>query len=427
MKNYIIEKILRRFSLDYWVDKFLGYKIWLLKPIYKKYIVPRKVKDLRQKEVIKVLFVIHELASWKTENLYLRMQKHPRFNAQLLLVPVREDYSFNILIEYLENKGYSFATIDKGESIKKKFYPDIIFYGKPYDGILHWRYFYKNNLYALFCNVAYCFRNRNSPHLKKIHYGGYVWQEYVENDKIIEEKCNILKINADNMVNTGLPIMDTLLLDKLQFENPWLPLSCNRKRIIYAPHHTLKSETTIFKSPFYYATFQEYADFMLEMAEKYQDRVQWAFKPHPLLRSKLYQLWGPQKTDAYYKRWNDMENCQIDEGEYMGLFKHSDAMIHDCGSFKLEYLYTNNPVMYLVKDNPEYDYENWQTTKALELHYKGRCKADIEQFIQNVIDNKDEMQRERREFVKRYLTPPNGKSACENIIHAILGEEEYAR
>lgn len=422
----IKEKIYRRLTREYWEYKYVSYKARLIKPIYQKFIIPQKVKTLRKKKEIKVLFVLHELGSWKTETLYLRMLQNPRFKTQLLLVPTVEKYSFNILKEYLNKRGYPYEIIDKGESIKNKLHPDIIFYGKPYQGILHWKFFFENNLYALFCNVAYCFRNRNSPHLKKIFFSEYVWQEYVENYKIIEEKYNILKCNVKNLINTGLPIMDTLLLNKLYFEDPWLPLPNNKKRIIYAPHHTLETPTATFSSPFYYSTFLEYADFMLAMAEKYQDKVQWAFKPHPLLRSKLYEVWGTEKTDDYFKRWNDMENTQIDEGEYMGLFKHSHAMIHDCGSFKLEYLYTNNPVMYLLKEKTEYDYENWQTTKALELHYKGKNKTDIEQFILNVIDDKDIMKEERKEFVDKYLTPPNGKSACDNIIHAILGEEEYA-
>lgn len=422
----IKDKIFKRLTFDYLEGTLMRFVTKLLQPIYIKYIVPRKVKNLRKQKVIKVLFVLHELGSWKTENLYLRMKRHTRFNVQLLLVPTNEKYSLCILKEYLENKGYSYGMINKGECIKKKIHPDIIFYTKPYDGILHWKYFYTNNLYALFCNVTYSFRNRNSPHLKKIKYGEYIWQEYVENDKIIEEKITIQNINDKKFINTGLPIMDTLKLNKSYFENPWIQMTDNKKRIIYAPHHTLKVNTETFLSPFYYATFLEYANFMLEMVEKYQDKVQWTFKPHPLLRSKLYQIWGTEKTDAYYKRWSDMENCQINEGEYMGLFKHSDAMIHDCGSFKLEYLYTDNPVMYLLKDNPEYDYENWQTTRALELHYKGRNKEDIEKFILNVINGKDEMKGERKKFVDKYLTPPNGKTACENIIHAILGEEEYS-
>lgn len=412
-------------SFELWEMRWLRWKIKFLHPLYQKYILPRKVEVLRAKDIIKVLFVIHELGSWKTELLYLEMLKNPRFTPQLLLIKSTEDYSYDIVKEYLEKKGYPYETLTEGESIKKKIHPDIIFYGKPYDGVLNWRYFYANNLYAVFCYVIYSFRNRNSQHLRKHTFFDFTWQLYAENEKVIEEMYDVLNTRGRNMVNTGLPFMDTLLLDKSYFENPWKPLSGERKRIIYAPHHTLKVANTTFKSPFYYATFLEYGDFMLEMAEKYKDKVQWSFKPHPLLRAKLCEIWGLEKTDAYYRQWAEMDNCQIDEGEYMGLFKHSDALIHDCGSFKLEYLYTNNPVLYLLKENPEYDYENWQTTRAMELHYKAKTKADIERFILDVINSKDPLRGSRKKFVNNYLTPPNGKTACENIINAILGKEEY--
>lgn len=162
------------------------------------------------------------------------------------------------------------------------------------------------------------------------------------------------------------------------------------------------------------------------MAQKYKDSVQWAFKPHPLLRTKLNEIWGVEKTDNYFLKWQTLENAQVCEGEYIGLFKHSDAMIHDCGSFKVEYLYTGNPVMYLMNDNQEYDYPNTQTQKALDLHYKAFDSKDIETFIVNVINGVDSSKDSREEFVAQYLTPPYNKSACDNIINAILGKEEYA-
>ena len=39
------------------------------------------------------------------------------------------------------------------------------------------------------------------------------------------------------------------------------------------------------------------------------------------------------------------------ETEYVELFKSSDALIHDCGSFMAEYLVTNKPVLFLEKNN----------------------------------------------------------------------------
>lgn len=395
-------------------------KAALLYPIYQSYILPGKVKKLRKKDIIKVLYVLNEVGSWKTETLYNKMCEHPRFKVSILVVPTEiAPYNYEMMKLYLDKKGYKYDIIQDTERIDKLFNPDIIFYQKPYHGIIDKRFFYRYNLKSLFCYVLYCFRNRDYPGIRSFDFINFIWQFYAENDKVIEESVPVFCTKARNMVNTGLPFMDDLLLDKSHYNDPWKDCG-DKKRIIYAPHHT------IFSDLYEYATFLDYCDYILDLAEKYKDKVQWAFKPHPLLKEKLFKVWGEKKTLDYYSRWESMDNCQIAEGEYMGLFKHSSAMIHDSGSFKLEYLYTNNPVMFLMKGTPVYDYSNWQTEESLNMHYKGYNKDDIERFVINVINGEDQMKEQRKAFVENYLTPPNGKSACDNIINAILGEAEYS-
>ena len=400
---------------------FIRIKYYILSPLYQEFILPVKVRRLRKKKRITVLFILSELGAWKTESLYLTMLSHPRFDAKLLLVPAKETPEGVIILRsYLDKKGYAYSEFaNQGLSIKKQFRSDIIFYQKPYDGVIDERFFYLNHLNALFCYVLYGFRNRNYPNIRNIDFVRFIWQFYAENQKVIDESVPVFSTKAKNYINTGIPIMDKLLLEKEHFKDPWK--SCGKKkRIIYAPHHT------IFSDIYEYATFLDYCDFMLEMVEKYKDKVQWAFKPHPVLKGKLYTVWGKERTDNYYRKWEELENCQLSSGEYLDLFKHSDAMIHDSGSFKIEYLYTNNPVMFLLKTNPVNDYSNWQTLESLELHYKGYSKEDIEGFILNVINGNDELKNKRESFVQSYLVPPYGKTACENIINAILGQEEYS-
>ena len=59
--------------------------------------------------------------------------------------------------------------------------------------------------------------------------------------------------------------------------------------------------------------------------------------------------------------------------------------------------------------------------EAYDLHYKGKCADDIEQFIQNVIEGIDPLKEKRAALKRQHLLPPNGRTACENIIHSILG------
>lgn len=252
----------------------------------------------------------------------------------------------------------------------------------------------------------------------------HCWQIYMEN-KLTAAFGEISLLKGENLVITGLPVQDELLKDKSQFSDPWRSQHHAKKRIIYAPHHTIPVANNLI----HFSCFLDVCDAMLELAEKYADQVQFAFKPHPFLKNKLVDYWGQEKTDAYYNRWATMNNTQLSEGEYANLFAHSDAMIHDCGSFTLEYTFTRNPALFLVKPTQEEahrDELNLFGQMAYDLHDKGSSQEDIERFILNVIAEKDPRREERESFYHTYLVPPHCKSASQNIINAILGTEEYS-
>ena len=46
-----------------------------------------RIRKVRQKENIRVLFAVAETATWKNDTLYKAMLKHPRFTPLLLILP----------------------------------------------------------------------------------------------------------------------------------------------------------------------------------------------------------------------------------------------------------------------------------------------------------------------------------------------------
>lgn len=78
--------------------------------------------------------------------------------------------------------------------------------------------------------------------------------------------------------------------------------------------------------------------------------------------------------------------------------------------------------MFLVRQNGGSSPHNAFSQKADELHQKGLTKADIYSFILDVINGIDPLKEEKEKFYNDSLTPPKGKTACENIINSILGE-----
>lgn len=383
--------------------------------LYRKLYVPYRAATLRRKERINVVFVVMSLGAWKSEMLYREMLAHPRFNPLLLISKNHEDNEMDKLRQYALSKGYDYVEEENCYApLYEKYSPDIIFYQKPYGTE------YLNNLRSLFCYVPYAFHGSTEVWSINTNYICNCWQVYYENSALAEEYSRLLGRNIHNSYGTGIPTMDELMTPKEEVDDPWKG-DKSKKRIIFAPHHSINPENWWQTS-----TFLETGEKILEMAEKYSDKVQWAFKPHPLLRGKLEKIWGKAKTDDYYHRWTNAEWSQYESGKYLGLFKHSDAMIHDCGSFIEEYHYTGNPVMYLLRkeSNPSDITANFNSIikSALELHTFGHDIREIEQFIQNVITGTDTGREDRLHFYNENLVPPLGQSASKNIIDAILGQ-----
>lgn len=386
--------------------------LWSYKYIY----TPIRVRKIRGKDKINVLFFLTSLGSWKTESLFRMMLTHPRFTPKILILKgVYFEDSRNLLRQYCDKYGYPYDEIDETkENLQQKFHPDIIIYQKPYAGEYAENLEFKYNLKSLFIYIPYGMRNTteswqwDTPLLK------HCWQIYYENKSIYDEYRMLSKANKRSGRLTGTPVMDDLLIPRNKLIDPWILTVPSKKRIIYAPHHSFDPD-----NQFDTGTFLLIGEQMLELAKSVSDRVQWAFKPHPVLRKKMETYWSKEKIDRYFNEWDKLG--QVVEGGYMELFKFSDAMIHDCGSFILEYHATGNPVLYIDKPGSRMN-ATWNSTarEAMNLHYHASSIDQIRDFIENVIAGVDIRKDERQGFLNNHFTPPFNQSACQNIIDCIL-------
>lgn len=383
-----------------------------------KMTIPYKVKKIRKKDRIRVLFVIAELGPWKTELLYKAMLAHQRFDPYLgVTLSPESPLAKSTLINYLKKQGYEFCDLD-GKKNLNIVHPDIVIYQKPYEHTYLQDIKFTDNLDKLFCYTNYYFFNTKEP---AIYQGDVLfkiaWQVYVESESVKKEMEILTGCNNSVIKATGIPMADRLLKQSTWSENPWKCI--NKKRIIYAPHHSIGNEHT---GSIDFGTFDKYGEFILNLAEKYKGKIHMAFKPHPVLYSKLVRLWGQQKTDDYYRKWSELENTQFEDGEYTALFQYSDAMIHDCNSFSIEYLYTKKPVMYLVSNDLHTNNISELGKKCFYAHYLGYSKEDIERFIIDIINGKDPYFAKRQEVFNSDLKPCGENDACTNIIETIIGK-----
>lgn len=367
---------------------------------YTLFLQPSIEKRLAKKEKLNVLFFVIDLSMWKADALFQELLLDPHYNPIVVsfLYPNQsiknQERTQNEMKLYFEKKGYPFQ---EGYNFEKQTWfdskslkPDIIFYNQPYNighPINLIEHFWKE---SLFICIPYGFNVDNFAILYNTLLFNISWKVFVPNKSMIEYTSKITFNKAKNQVFTGHYIFDEL---KKDLPDPWKVDNTQKKRIIWAPHHSIPSEDPADYS-IGYSNFLSIADDMLAIAEQYKEKCQFAFKPHPLLRDKLYRQssWGLKRTDDYFQKWESMENTFVEEGEYSALFAHSDAMIHDSCSFIADYMYTGKPTMFLAKNKAYIQSTlNHFGTTCFKLHYHGQTKQDIINFIDNVVIRAEDM------------------------------------
>lgn len=380
--------------------------------------------SVQKKESISVAFMVLDVPSWKCDSVFRLMLKHPRFKPVIWIIPANhitdeeeKTRRLDTMRYFFLKRNYPIAEFHSLDKMRAEYAPDIVFLSKPIAQIGNWSFWSMDR--ELVCYVPYCYQNtKKNDFVTGLEC--HVWRNFYATNSIKKLASSVMTNGGCNVVALGSPVADNYLSSEMDSPvSVWKDCGKDRKRIIWAPHWSVNSE-----SWFNVATFLDVSEGMIQLAEKYADRVQWAFKPHPLLRSMLYKLpaWGKERTNAYYERWANMPNCQLETGAYVDLFKQSDAMVHDSGSFIMEYLLVNKPCMYLRRQGGFSDF-NDDTLNALECYCWGTSVRDVENFIQDLLSNADDSLKEKRNrFREEYLLPPGG-SCAQLIIDEILNGE----
>ena len=421
---------------------FYPYNVWKSHQNSKQYLyrikeVPehhrKALLKLKGKEQITCVFLALFDSVWKYDHLYRLMEKDIRFNPIILVCPI-VNYGKENMLENLEasyntfkKKGYHVIRSynkekDKYVDLREDLHPDIIFYTNPYKGLIDDRYYIDNYDDVLTVYVPYFISSNRDYHLsfdEPLH--NLVWRRYLETDYHKEYAVNYSLNKGSNVIVSGAAGIDDLINPNYHSKDVWMDKGHRKKRIIWAPHHTIIPVGII-----YYSCFLKYAEIMLSMAKKYENSIEICFKPHPLLRNRLYTIWGEEKTVEYYEKWNKGNNTFLSEGQYINLFLTSDAMIHDSASFIVEYLYVNKPVLRTLNGQDLNTQFSEFGLLCLDCHYKSESEQDIEQFIQNVINDVDPLKEQRTKFVNDVLMP-KGAMPSENIINDIIDSIEHQR
>lgn len=381
------------------------------------------VHFLKKKKKVNVIFFAANVAMWKYQNLYELMSKNPRFNAYIVLAPFitypksQQDSDMEGLRKLFDGKGIKYVDFKSDYiNIRKELHPDILFYPQPYKYVFDHRYNSVSFFGKLLAYYPYAFWTSVGDWSYNNQFQNLAWKLYYSTELHRKDAQACARNKGANVVVVGYPEADDFI--KPSFNDVWKIKDRSIKRLIWAPHFTIDSEHSEVKR----SNFLWMAQIMLDIAEQYKDRMQIAFKPHPSLKRELYRQWGMEKTDAYYEKWATMPNTQLETGGYIDLFMTSDAMVHDSGSFSVDYLFAHKPLMFVSQDlNYILSTQGEFGKKVYEMPYIGKDEADIRHFIEGVVlGGNDPMYDKRQEFFNQYLLPPNGKSVAQNTLDDLL-------
>lgn len=378
------------------------------------YIAKNKVKvlkRLKKKEVLKVVFYVYDSCKWKCQKIYDEMIEHSKFEPTVVVTrnsaknsdnpsyqteeEVLETYNFFKKRGASVELGYDF---EKNKHIPfKNFEPDIIIYQHPW-------YVETSqgpvvcSKFALTAYVPYDIPTTTMPSEYNLRFYQYVENFYVIDEKIKKFYAPLMGNKGVNLKAVGAPSLDLVKNSK-----------SDKNYIIYAPHWTINHEKTIA-----YSTFKENGKFILEYAQKHPE-YNWVFKPHPLLKKALIDnnFMSKNEVEDYYSAWENL-GLACYSGDYYEIFNNSKLMITDCSTFLIEYLMTGKPLINLVSKNAV-EFNDF-AKDAIKYFYNPKDNKELEYVLNSIIlKNKDELEKERIKFSKRFKT-----NITKNIINDLL-------
>lgn len=373
-----------------------------------------KRNKLKGNNKIRIAFFVTQKQLWCLQSVYDAFLENESFEVVVVVFPNEEDEinskkfsmvdNFNFFKSFGLNVICGYDEKTKLHISAKEINADIIFYDQPFPQLSEDLSFERTCFDALVCYVPYGYKVGNA-------YEGHFnmplqnscWKVFAESEWHKKQFIKYGKLKGFNVVTSGYPKLDAYNQLNKSSKNIWkIDDISNTKKIVWAPHWSIGNDVSSSTFHYYYKEFQK-------IAQENQS-ISWIFKPHQRLRYYLEEtgFMTRDEINRYYEFWDNLPNTKFyNECDYIDIFKTSDALITDCGSFLAEYLPTQNPILLLVNKNM-IGY-NEIGKKLVDSYYKAYNNEDIEKFLQNVVLSGDDVLKGQRLSNLNLVQPnPNG-------------------
>lgn len=365
-------------------------------------------------------YVVFDACFGASELVEIMLSNSNNWDVKIVIIPDVSRGTDHLIAQYKKTREffvnkYSSEMIIDGYDIESgKFFDftdkfDIIYYSNPYDGMVNKihsiEYASKQNVLPIYISYGYdigmvtTFQRLTNKPLNLL------WKCYTDTTFSYEDYKKYQLFGGKNVVLAGYSKMDTLAKH---------PLKKNRrKRILISPHHTVAMDILPLSN------FLLYHDLILELPEMFPN-VDFVFRPHPLLFTTLvnYGFWTMQQVEEYLQAISEKGIEYSVGGDYLQLFAECDAIINDCGSFTVEWLFTGKPGCFVYSSRLKEEHLTTLMKKAIEEYEVAHSRNDIIQFIRRVVDDTSNNEYVMKDWVRECIAVnyPNVSEYIENDL-----------
>ena len=272
---------------------------------------------------------------------------------------------------------------------------DIIYFADPYDAMapevhsIH--YAASKDVLPVYVNYGYdvgyytMYSRMKGPELN------LVWKYFTETVYSLDDCRRLQLMEGKNVVLTGYPKMDAFAGYPQKKEG-------GAKKILITPHHAVDMEELPLSN------FLSYYRLIPRLPELFPE-TDFVFRPHPLLFSRLIngEIWSRNQVEGYLKDLKEAGIEYSDGGDYLRIFSECDAIINDCGSFTMEWLFTGKPGCFVLNKKLKKEHLTTQMRQAVKRYRIARSEEDIIGFISEIVGTKCLPRQDMDEWVRENI------------------------
>lgn len=409
----------------------LDFQVSAEKSPTKKYFTASDLVSYKENETIRVLFLFMAPTIWPSmESVWKICQQDKRFCAKVVLLPCEyQDRRLSQLTDahkLLISKEIPFFY---GETFSiEKYKPHVVFVPVPYLDMLPKEYSIEKILQhgGRIVYIPYGLEigggGFNTQYQFNLQIHQIAWRVFARSERHRKMFSRYCSSGGGNVVVTGHPRLDLIHgLKGIKLNNIKLEEKiANRLVILWTPHFSVGKEPG-------WSTFEKFSENILSEFEA-RTNLFLIIRPHPLLFNKLKEtgLWSHQDQENFISRIENSHNMVLDKSiSYHDAFTHSDALMADAGSFLLEYLATEKPLLFLEHPN---NIGLNDDRNVVDIMYRSDGSNAINKFLDLMANKKDPMKRERINKIPEYLYNIDGNAGLRIINHifeAIKNKDDF--